>query len=207
MVFTSELSFLLVIQILGFCSSLRLFHPETSYYKKMKASSTISTHKEFGGDLSWQQSATFPKLKYSRNPNTITLYSVKDESISTSYLTEIERKELWKKISTLERQAVEILLEIDSSETRTEKEEEVFQLFAESTMLKEKDPFLSLCVNFGKAKAENNETEMKNIMNQMKVAKLPPHLSAMVETLSGRSNNAAIVTPKANGTLYHNPMY
>jgi hypothetical protein len=207
MVFTTLLPFLSAIQVLGLCSSLRLFHPETSYYKKMKASSII-THKELEGDLLWQQSVKFPKLKYSRNPNTITLYSLKDESISTSYLTEIERKELWKKISSLERQAVEILLEIDSSEGRTEKEEEVFQLFAESTMLKEKDPFLSLCVNFGKAKAENNEAEMKSIMNQMKAAKLPPHLSAMVETLSGRSNNAAtIVVPKANGTYIYNLIY
>lgn len=187
------LPFFLIIQLLGICSSLRLFYPDTNYYNKMKA----ITHRELVvGDSLWQQSV---KLKYFRNHKSILLRSVKDESISTSYLTEIERKELWKKISSLERQAVEILLEIDSNETRSEKEEEVFQLFAESAMLKEKDPFLSLCTNFGKAKAENNEAEMKSIMNQMKAAKLPPHLSAMVETLSGRSNNAAIITPKANG--------
>ena len=148
-------------------------------------------------NVALQQSIKIPNLK-SRHPHSI-LSSVKDDSISTSFLTEIERKELWKKISSLERQAVEILLEIDSSDSKGEKEEEVFKLFAESTMLKETDPFLSLCVNFGRAKAENNDAEMKSILNQMKEAKLPPHLSAMVETLSGRSNNAAIVLPKVNG--------
>ena len=120
------------------------------------------------------------------------LCSVSDEiKANQSYLTEIERKELWKKISSLERQAVELLLDIDSTDAKCDKEDEVFKLLAESSELKSKDPFLSLCTIYSRAKAEKDTAKMQEIIEQMKVAKLPPHLSGMVENLSGRSSVAA----------------
>lgn len=125
------------------------------------------------------KSQLFPRLRKS------VLYSSVDAAGNT--MSESERKDLWKSISSLERQAVEILLEIDSDDSKAAKEEEVFKLLAESTILKSKDPFLALASRYEQAKANNNSDELQQIISNMKAAKLPPHLSSMVENLSGRS--------------------
>lgn len=111
-------------------------------------------------------------------------------------MSEIERKELWKTISSLERKAVEILLETDpSSEDALTQEDEVYRLLAESTMLKEKDPFISLASTYEEAKASNDEELMNTIMAKMKLAKLPPHLSSMVDNMTGKVSPAATIVP------------
>jgi hypothetical protein len=123
------------------------------------------------------------------------LRNVKNDDITS--MNEVERKELWKTISSLERKAVEILLETDpNSDNAVNEEDEVYRLLAESTMLKEKDPFISLAPAFEKAKASNDKELMNTIMAKMKSAKLPPHLSSMVENMTGKV--ATIVPSESN---------
>lgn len=87
-----------------------------------------------------------------------------------------ERKELWKKVSNLERQAVELLSFGDSS-----KNEEAFKLLSQSAKLKSQDPFLQLSEAYNQAVENKNQAECDRILAAMKNAGLPPHIADLAK--------------------------
>ena len=67
-------------------------------------------------------------------------------STDAELASEIERKNLWKKVSNLERRAVELLTVGDESSV-----DEAYKLLAESICLKKQDPFLQFAERYGTA--------------------------------------------------------
>ena len=93
---------------------------------------------------------------------------------TTKVLTEKERKDLWKTISKLEKDAVELLANGKEKST-----EEAFKLLSESVALKKSDPFLQLADLYSTAIEEENEEDSEKYMRAMKITNVPPHLSSL----------------------------
>ena len=87
------------------------------------------------------------------------------------------RKELWKEISKLEKQAVE-LLSTDSSNSQTE----AMKLLSKSVGLKRNDPFLRLADQYSIAAEDGNTEDCERILGEMRTAGLPPHISSLAKT-------------------------
>lgn len=85
-----------------------------------------------------------------------------------------DRKELWKKVSTLERKAVELLTKGDEVSV-----DEAFKSLAESVNLKKDDPFLQLAESYGVASQKNDIEECERLLTAMKVAGVPPHIAGL----------------------------
>lgn len=97
-------------------------------------------------------------------------------SKESSDLSETERKELWKSISALEKQAVDLLCKGEENDI-----EHAYKLFAQSVTLKKTDPFLQLADQYSHAEAEDNTEKCQTIMTEMKTVSVPPHLSSLAE--------------------------
>lgn len=80
---------------------------------------------------------------------------------TTKVLGEAERKELWRKISEFEQNAVSLLAEGSESSS-----EEAYKMLIRSASLKEQDPFISLAASYAAAK---NSGECEKLMTAMKV--------------------------------------
>ena len=89
----------------------------------------------------------------------------------------MERKELWKTISRLEKEAVEIL---SSSQGDNAKTEEAFKLLSKSIKLKKSDPFLQLSEAYNLANDNTNQQECDRLLAAMKNTGLPPHIAEIV---------------------------
>lgn len=63
----------------------------------------------------------------------------------------VDRKELWKSISKLERTAIELLSSPDSDEDNSKSYDEAYRLLAQSAYLKSSDPFLQLATSYTEA--------------------------------------------------------
>lgn len=85
-----------------------------------------------------------------------------------------DRKELWKKVSTLERKAVELLTKGDEVSV-----DEAFKSLAESVNLKKDDPFLQLAESYGVASQKNDIEECERLLTAMKIAGVPPHIAGL----------------------------
>jgi len=99
-----------------------------------------------------------------------------------------ERKELWKRISNLERQAVELLSLGDSN-----KNEEAFKLLSQSAKLKNQDPFLQLTEAYNVAVENKNQMECDRILAAMKNSGLPPHISELAK----KRNTSSLVNKQS----------
>jgi len=92
----------------------------------------------------------------------------------------VDRKELWKQVSKLERRAVELL-----SAGNDESVEEAVKLLAESVTLKRKDPFIALAESYGAALDRKDggkllaDERAQLILEEMKQVNVPPHLAAL----------------------------
>lgn len=100
----------------------------------------------------------------------------------------VERKDLWKKISTLEKNAVKLL-----SSGSEDSMKDAFIALSESASLKQKDPFVQLMQAYNHAKSTNNIAETEKILDAMKNAGLPPHLSQLV----GAQREKSLITVDA----------
>lgn len=88
--------------------------------------------------------------------------------------TDGERKDLWKRVSNLERRAVELLTKGDRLSV-----DEAMQCLAESVCLKQDDPFLQLAQSYGAAAENKDVEECKRLLTAMKIAGVPPHIAGL----------------------------
>ena len=88
------------------------------------------------------------------------------------------RKELWKEISKLERQAVEILSTSGGSDTSVE---DAMKLLSKSVGLKKNDPFLRLANDYAIATEAGNTALCDQLIAEMRLAGLPPHISGLAK--------------------------
>lgn len=95
--------------------------------------------------------------------NVFQMADVKDSSV--------DRKDLWKKVSKLEREAVSILSSGDES-----KVDEALKAFANSISLKNQDPFLKLSHQYAEASSKNDTAECSRLLAEMRKIGLPPHI-------------------------------
>jgi hypothetical protein len=82
------------------------------------------------------------------------------------------RKELWKKVSKLERTAVELLTLGDEVSVDL-----AYKNLAESVCLKKDDPFLQLAASYGEASLNEDTAECERLLTAMKIAGVPPHIA------------------------------
>jgi len=105
--------------------------------------------------------------------------------------SDMSRKELWKEISRLEKEAVEILSL--AGENDTSKKEEAFKLLARSITLKKEDPFMILAEEYSQATLNQDENSQETIITKMDTAGLPPHVANIV--------NDAIIVPNKDTSI------
>ena len=105
----------------------------------------------------------------------------------------VDRKELWKKVSKLERRAVELLAEGSDASV-----EEAVKLLAESVTLKRQDPFIALAESYGAALDGKESGKLladeaaQRILEEMKQVNVPPHLAALSKKGLGVGANGAV---------------
>lgn len=97
------------------------------------------------------------------------------------------RKSLWKEISKLEKQAVELLSSSDDDNEATLTD--AMKLLSKSVGLKRNDPFLRLANEYSIASEAGNTEESERLLAEMRSAGLPPHISELSKT---RSNVLAV---------------
>jgi ApaG protein len=86
-----------------------------------------------------------------------------------------DRKELWKVISKLEKQAIDLLSVGDDDST-----ENAYKLLAQSIGLKNNDPFFRLANSYSTALNNSNVEECSKILVDMKQHGVPPHISSLI---------------------------
>lgn len=96
-------------------------------------------------------------------------------STNSPTIDEFDRKRLWKRISSLEKEAVSILSSGDESKTL-----DAYISLANSINLKNEDPFLKLAHEYNKAVSNHDERETNRILSEMKSIGLPPHLLSVI---------------------------
>jgi ApaG protein len=99
-----------------------------------------------------------------------------------------ERKELWRTISSLERQAVQALASMKSTDSNTEEDKaqlrNVTRFFAQSTGMKQTDPYVQLASRYALAAAAKDVTECERLLQQMSSVGVPPHISSLAKQLA-----------------------
>jgi ApaG protein len=113
---------------------------------------------------------------------------------SKNFNENAERKELWKSISKLEREAVDLLTQNDP-----DKVDEGFKLLAKSLKLKKNDPLIALSDAYNNAIEMNNVFESEKIFLELKSSGLPPHIAELV---SRKRNQLAQVTSAFPGSTF-----
>ena len=122
-------------------------------------------------------------------------YSILSASSPNTIEDSTERKELWKTISRLEKEAVEMLT---NSPGDNNKIEEAFKLLSKSVHLKKSDPFLQLSEAYNIANDKSDKIECDRLLAAMKNAGLPPHIAEIIsrriepsglQNLVGSNNN------------------
>ncbi len=105
------------------------------------------------------------------------------------------RQELWKEISKLEMNAVEILSTIDE-EKDVEKKAEAYRLLAKSVNLRKDDPFLVLAGEYSDASLHDDESKCAKILNEMEKIGLPPQM----QKLAGATSKVSAAIVSAHGS-------
>lgn len=90
-----------------------------------------------------------------------------------------DRKELWKQVSRMEREAIDLL-----SEANGKSSDEAFKLLSRSQALKKTDPFLQLAAAYSLAEDSGNTEECERLLAAMRNAGVPPHLSTLIQKKS-----------------------
>ena len=132
---------------------------------------------------SYQHSMLLSKVtRLMSNINSINEDIPLDNTVSA--LSESERKELWKSISNLEKQAVQLLSQGDSRSG--DNTEEAYKLFARSISLKNNDPFLKLSAQYSAALEEKDSKRCERLLATMKEIGAPPHIKAMIAQIKAQ---------------------
>lgn len=93
---------------------------------------------------------------------------------SNSNIPTEDRKDLWKSISSLEKQGLEFLMSGEDKNT-----EEAYKLFAKSSSLKRRDPFIQLIEAYVTASDANDLPECERLLAAMRNTGVPPHLAKL----------------------------
>jgi ApaG protein len=103
-------------------------------------------------------------------------------------MDEGERKELWRTISSLERQAVQALASMKAADGSTEEDKanlrNANKFFAQSTGMKQADPFIQLASQYSAAMEAKNSAECERLLEQMSTVGVPPHISSLAKQLA-----------------------
>lgn len=91
----------------------------------------------------------------------------------------VDRKELWKSISQLEKTAID-LLATSSDEENSKNYDEAYRLLAQSAYLKSSDPFLQLATSYSEALKSSNDAECDRLLAAMRLTDVPPHIASMI---------------------------
>lgn len=105
---------------------------------------------------------------------------------TTKVLSEKERIDLWKTISKLEKDAVELL-----ANGKEKSVEEAFKLLSQSVSLKKNDPFLHLADLYSTAVKDDKTEDCEKYMRAMKITNVPPHLSSLARLNERSSKESA----------------
>ena len=97
-----------------------------------------------------------------------------------------KRKELWKNISSLEREAVELL-----ANGAADSRESAYKLLAKSQNLKRTDPFLQLAAAYQVSVESGDDGEANAIMEQMESIGAPPHIAGLAASKAQSSISLA----------------
>lgn len=97
-------------------------------------------------------------------------------------MLERNRRDLWKEISSLEKEAVGILKSVSGSEEELqEKQVEAFKLLSKSVGLKKRDSFQQLAKEYASAEEGGDSDEVKIVLSKMRETGLPPHIASLVD--------------------------
>ena len=124
------------------------------------------------------------------------------ESISKD-ANQLDRKDLWKKVSKLEREAVSKLTSLSvsnsnissvgklspSSSSTDERDgqqqstllDDAVKALATSISLKNQDPFLKLSLLYSEAMSRSDVAESNRLLSEMKKVGLPPHIASLTQ--------------------------
>ena len=106
-----------------------------------------------------------------------------DEGNTGELILERNRHDLWKQISILEKEAVNILKSTSASEEELhEKKVETFKLLSKSVGLKKRDTFQQLVKDYASAEDGGKSDDVKIVLTKMREVGLPPHIASLVET-------------------------
>jgi ApaG protein len=97
------------------------------------------------------------------------------------------RNELWKSISSLEKNAVGLLSSGDES-----KNKEAFKLLSQSISLKKSDPFIQLAEALSVASHNGIESECLRLLAEMEAVKVPPHLENLIKNKKSVVNSEVV---------------
>lgn len=165
------LSFLIMF-ILGNTSALRFNTATTRFHRGFARHTAL--YAEGDGSAPSSSSAASAEAPSGSNDNNL------------SGEVDAKRIELWKSISRLEREAVSLLAtgEEDSSS-------EALKMLAESTKLKNSDPFLQLAAAYTVAEVAGDLAKMAELLDDMKAAGVPPHMAGLAAKMGASSDSSA----------------
>ena len=113
-------------------------------------------------------------------------------------MLERNRRDLWKEISSLEKEAVGILKSSSGSEEELkEKKVEAFKLFSKSVGLKKRDSFQQLAKEYGNAEEGGDSEGIQIVLSKMREMGLPPHIASLVDAKRKKLNELERQEPNA----------
>lgn len=107
-----------------------------------------------------------------------------------------DRKDLWKSISKLEKEAIDLL-----SSGNQENVETAHKLLSKSVKMKQNDPFLQLAAAYATAEENKDDTECDRILAAMKNVGVPPHIAGLA-TRRVESSDSSIKSIKTEDVDY-----
>lgn len=120
-----------------------------------------------------------PRLARSDLSSTLALQAKEEGG---DVLLEKNRRDLWKEISSLEREAMEILsASYGSAEEQKEKKVEAYKLLSKSAGLKKRDSFMELTSEYSKAEESGDAESVKIVLDKMHEIGLPPYIASLVD--------------------------
>jgi len=100
----------------------------------------------------------------------------------------LDRKELWKSISQLERKALDLLASASDDDQKGDYDE-AYKLLAQSNQMKKSDPFLKLASSYSDALEAEDSAECARLLAAMRLTDVPPHVADM---LSRKRSSSAL---------------
>ena len=165
--------------------------------------------KTHGRQISFPSTYLYQKYSSLKNPRSVhTKLSETKNNLGITEMSEFQRKDLWKSISKLEKDAVKKLSQSGSIESpesdATIELAEVHKLFAQSTILKNSDPYVQLARKYALAVDDKDEALCEQIIQAMNKIGVPPHVNSLAKRESTRSSLTDVAKQGEEGTEIRN---